>query len=32
MIATNSVFDDLQGVFAANDDVGAVVAAIQQAY
>ncbi|SDZ24109.1 D-alanyl-D-alanine carboxypeptidase/D-alanyl-D-alanine endopeptidase [Herbiconiux ginsengi] len=32
IIATNSVFDDVQGVFAANDDVGKVAASIQQAY
>ncbi|WP_111765680.1 D-alanyl-D-alanine carboxypeptidase/D-alanyl-D-alanine-endopeptidase [Nakamurella deserti] len=32
VIATDSVFADIQGVFAANDDVGRVVAAIQQAY
>ena len=28
--ATNSVFSDIEGVFAANDDVGAVAAIIQQ--
>lgn len=32
VMATNSVFDDLAGVFAANDDVGAVVASIQENY
>jgi D-alanyl-D-alanine carboxypeptidase/D-alanyl-D-alanine-endopeptidase (penicillin-binding protein 4) len=32
VIATNSVFADINGVFAANDDVGKVVAVIQQSY
>ena len=32
VIATNSVFTDIEGVFAANDDVGKVVAIIQQSY
>ncbi len=32
VITTNSVFPDINGVFAANDDVGSVVASIQQAY
>jgi serine-type D-Ala-D-Ala carboxypeptidase/endopeptidase (penicillin-binding protein 4) len=32
IIVTNSVFSDLEGVFAANDDVGKVAAIIQQAY
>jgi D-alanyl-D-alanine carboxypeptidase/D-alanyl-D-alanine-endopeptidase (penicillin-binding protein 4) len=31
VLATNSSFTDIQGVFAANDDVGKVVALIQQA-
>lgn len=30
ILANNSVFTDIQGVFAANDDVGKVVAIIQQ--
>ena len=30
IIATNSMFDDIEGVFAANDDVGTVAAIIQQ--
>ena len=32
VMATNSVFADIEGVFAANDDVGAVVASIQESY
>lgn len=32
VISTNSMFDDIQGVFAANDDVGKVVTSIQQAF
>lgn len=32
IISTNSVFADIQGVFAANDDVGKVATAIQQAF
>lgn len=32
IIVTNSIFPDLQGLFAANDDVGKVAALIQQAY
>ena len=32
IVASNSVFADIQGVFAANDDVGAVIATVQQAY
>ena len=32
VIATNSVFADINGVFAANDDVGKVVAIIQQTH
>ena len=31
IISTDSVFPDIQGVFAANDDVGDVATAIQQA-
>ncbi|MEP6562588.1 MAG: D-alanyl-D-alanine carboxypeptidase/D-alanyl-D-alanine-endopeptidase, partial [Nakamurella sp.] len=30
VIATNSFYPDIEGIFAANDDVGAVVASIQQ--
>ena len=32
VMATNSIFADIEGVFAANDDVGAVVASIQESY
>ena len=32
VISTNSVFADINGVFAANDDVGKVVTSIQQAF
>lgn len=32
IISTNSTFADIQGVFAANDDVGKVATALQQAY
>jgi len=32
VISTNSVYPDINGVFEANDDVGEVVASIQQAY
>lgn len=32
IISTNSVFADIQGVFAANDDVGKVATAIQQTF
>ncbi len=32
IIAANSVYSDIEGVFAANDDVGKVVAIIQQSY
>ena len=32
IVASNSVFDDISGVFAANDDVGQVVAIIQQTH
>ncbi len=32
VMATNSVFADTAGIFAANDDVGAVVASIQESY
>jgi D-alanyl-D-alanine carboxypeptidase/D-alanyl-D-alanine-endopeptidase (penicillin-binding protein 4) len=32
VISTNSVFADIDGVFAANDDVGKVVTSIQQAF
>lgn len=32
VISTNSVYPDIEGIFAANDDVGAVVASIQQSY
>jgi D-alanyl-D-alanine carboxypeptidase/D-alanyl-D-alanine-endopeptidase (penicillin-binding protein 4) len=32
VIATNSVYPDVNGVFSANDDVGKVVASIQQSY
>jgi D-alanyl-D-alanine carboxypeptidase/D-alanyl-D-alanine-endopeptidase (penicillin-binding protein 4) len=32
IFVTNSLFSDLDGVFAANDDVGEVAALIQQAY
>ena len=32
IIATNSMFTDIQGVFAANDDVGDVATVIQQSY
>lgn len=32
IISTNSVFADIQGVFAANDDVGKVATALQQAF
>ncbi|WP_322097963.1 D-alanyl-D-alanine carboxypeptidase/D-alanyl-D-alanine endopeptidase [Nakamurella alba] len=32
IIVTNGVFADIQGVFAANDDVGKVAAIIQQSY
>ncbi|GGL92378.1 D-alanyl-D-alanine carboxypeptidase/D-alanyl-D-alanine-endopeptidase [Nakamurella endophytica] len=32
VISTNSVYTDIQGVFAANDDVGKVVEIIQQSY
>lgn len=32
IISTNSVFADINGVFAANDDVGKVATAIQQAF
>ncbi|MEP6560281.1 MAG: D-alanyl-D-alanine carboxypeptidase/D-alanyl-D-alanine-endopeptidase [Nakamurella sp.] len=32
IMATNSVFADVEGIFAANDDVGKVVASIQQSY
>jgi serine-type D-Ala-D-Ala carboxypeptidase/endopeptidase (penicillin-binding protein 4) len=32
IIVTNGVFSDIEGVFAANDDVGKIAALIQQAY
>lgn len=32
IVVTNSIFPDLQGLFAANDDVGKVAALIQQAH
>ena len=32
VISTNSIYPDINGIFAANDDVGKVVATIQQAY
>lgn len=32
VIAASSVFTDINGVFAANDDVGQVVAIVQQSY
>jgi D-alanyl-D-alanine carboxypeptidase/D-alanyl-D-alanine-endopeptidase (penicillin-binding protein 4) len=32
IVAANSVFDTIQGAFAANDDVGKVAAIIQQSY
>ena len=32
IVATNSIFDDITGVFAANDDVGKVAEIIQQSY
>lgn len=32
IIVANGVFDDIQGVFAANDDVGKVTTIIQQTY
>ncbi len=32
VISTNSLYPDLNGIFEANDDVGKVVAAIQQSY
>jgi D-alanyl-D-alanine carboxypeptidase/D-alanyl-D-alanine-endopeptidase (penicillin-binding protein 4) len=32
IISTNSLYPDINGVFAANDDVGKVATAIQQAY
>ena len=32
IISTNSVFADINGVFAANDDVGKVATALQQAF
>lgn len=32
IIATNSVFPDIAGIFAANNDLGKVVASIQQSY
>jgi D-alanyl-D-alanine carboxypeptidase/D-alanyl-D-alanine-endopeptidase (penicillin-binding protein 4) len=32
VISTNSLYPDINGIFEANDDVGKVVASIQQAY
>jgi D-alanyl-D-alanine carboxypeptidase/D-alanyl-D-alanine-endopeptidase (penicillin-binding protein 4) len=32
VMSTNSIFADTAGIFAANDDVGAVVASIQESY
>ncbi len=32
VISTNSLYPDINGIFEANDDVGKVVAAIQQSY
>ena len=32
VFSTNSLYPDINGIFQANDDVGKVVASIQQAY
>ena len=32
VISTNSIYPDINGVFEANDDVGKIVASIQQSY
>ena len=32
VISTNSLYPDINGIFEANDDVGKVVASIQQSY